>query len=161
MLGTIQRILQRCLFGFVFLWICFWKKKNHNHGWWKWWADFQYLCTNLHPFFFQLKFEFNSTWTQLNLNWTSDKTLHKFVLHLYMKTSRVCVTSVHKNFMNKEISYRDLGRFRYTDRSTVHTTLVVQEHDGKKKRKTLNISSGHCHIWPTVQRFWSFRLVLL
>lgn len=111
----------------------------------------------LHQFaslFFQLKFELNSTWTQLNLNWTSDETLHKFVLHLYMKTSWVCVTSVHKNFMNKEISYRDLGRFRYTDCSTVHTTLLVQEHDGKKKRKTLNIRSGHCHLWPTVQRFW-------
>jgi hypothetical protein len=82
------------------------------------------------PFFF-----FNWAWTQLNLNWTSDETLHKFVLHLYVKTSWVCVTSADKNFMNKEISYRDLGRFRYTDCSTVHTTLLVQEHGGNKRGK--------------------------
>jgi hypothetical protein len=48
---------------------------------------------------------FNWAWTQLNLNWTSDKTLHKFVLHLYVENflslCYICAQELHeqRNFL--------------------------------------------------------------
>jgi hypothetical protein len=58
------------------------------------WADFETFAPICIPFFF------NWAWTQLNLNWTRDETLHKFVLHLYMENflslCYICAQELHE-----------------------------------------------------------------